>query len=170
MKQQTKRLTRAGIIAALYVVLIFPVVSFASGEIQIRPSEALCVLCVFFPEASVAMGVGCLVANIITGCTLIDIITGPIITFAAGVITYFMCHKIQKPWLKYLLAGIPTVLLNAFLLPVVWYFATGLSHLYIICVLFLIASETLSVYALGAAFFFFIDKARQKETSAELFK
>ncbi len=161
MQKQTKRLTRAGIIAALYVVLIFPVFTVASGEMQIRPSEALCVLCAFYPEASVAMGVGCLLANVITGCTLIDVITGPVITYLAGVITYFLCRKITKKRLKFVLCGLPTVLLNAFLLPIVWYFATGLSQMYIINVAFLLASETLSVYILGALIFAFIRKVAE---------
>ncbi len=163
MKNVTLRLTRAGIIAALYVALIFPVISFASGEIQIRPSEALCVLCAFYPEGAVSMLVGCLFANLITGCAPLDIVFGSLISYAAGLCTYLTCRNLKNNKLKFFLSGIFTVLLNAFLLPVIWYFVYGeLAHLYIICVVFLLISEALSVYTLGGLLYVFINKNKDK--------
>ena len=46
----TKRLCRAGLVAALYVALIyaFSPFAFGLGLIQIRPAEALCILPLFF--------------------------------------------------------------------------------------------------------------------------
>lgn len=72
----TKLLARAGIIAALYVGLTVVFGELAYGPLQIRPAEALTVLPVFFPEAAVALYVGCLLANLFSGYGLPDILLG----------------------------------------------------------------------------------------------
>ena len=154
MNEFTKKITRAGIIAGLYVVLIFPTVSFASGMVQFRPSEALTLLPLFMPESIVALAVGCMLANLITGCVLLDIIFGAIITLCAGVVTYIVGKTVRKRWLKILLGGIAPVTFNAFLLPVVWYLAYGqLEVMYIINVVSLLISQSLSIYLLGGILF-----------------
>ena len=55
-----KALCRSGVIAALYVALT---VSFGSlsflGGLQVRPSEGLCMLPLIYPEAVLALTVGC---------------------------------------------------------------------------------------------------------------
>ena len=68
-RSPTKMLCRAGIVAALYVVLTWPLGALAFGTLgfQIRPAEALTMLPLFYPEAIPALYVGCLIANIITG-------------------------------------------------------------------------------------------------------
>ena len=90
MTSIVKKLTRAGIIAGLYTVLVFPVISVASGFIQFRPSEALTLLPAFFSESVFAVAIGCLLANVITGCQLLDIIFGSLVTLLAGVCTHFI--------------------------------------------------------------------------------
>ena len=53
MKERTLHLTRAALIAALYVVLTFlsQIFGLASGVIQFRLSEALTVMPLFYKEA-----------------------------------------------------------------------------------------------------------------------
>ena len=51
MNAKTKTVARAGIIAALYVVLSLIVFPVASGAIQFRLSEGLTLLALIFPEA-----------------------------------------------------------------------------------------------------------------------
>ena len=60
----TKRLCRAGVIAALYVALTYAFAPFAFGAFQVRPAEALCILPLFFPEAVPALYVGCILSNL----------------------------------------------------------------------------------------------------------
>lgn len=69
MKRSTKTLCRAGVIAALYVVLTWPLGALAFGTLgfQIRPAEALTMLPFFYVESIPALYVGCLLANVITG-------------------------------------------------------------------------------------------------------
>ena len=75
-------LTQAAMIAALYVVLTFIANAFglASGVIQVRLSEALTVLPFFTPAAVPGLYVGCLLANLLTGGCLLDILVGSLAT------------------------------------------------------------------------------------------
>ena len=60
---------QAGIVAALYTVLTCFVGAFdlASGAIQFRVSEALCVLPAFLPAAVPGLAVGCVISNLVMG-------------------------------------------------------------------------------------------------------
>jgi hypothetical protein len=59
---------QAAMIAALYVVLTYitNLLGLASGTIQVRFSEALCILPVFTPAAIPGLFIGCLISNLIT--------------------------------------------------------------------------------------------------------
>ena len=97
----------SGLIAALYVVLtmLSATVGLASGSIQFRLSEALCILCVFTPAAIPGITVGCLVSNLLTGCLPPDIILGTAFSAVGAVGTYFLRkHPIISP-LPYVLAN-----------------------------------------------------------------
>ena len=73
---------QAAMIAALYVVLTYitNLLGLASGTIQVRFSEALCILPVFTPAAIPGLFIGCLISNLITGGIIWDIIFGSIAT------------------------------------------------------------------------------------------
>ena len=62
MKERTLHLTRAALIAALYVVLTFlsQIFGLASGVIQFRLSEALTVMPLFYKEAVPGLWIGCI--------------------------------------------------------------------------------------------------------------
>ena len=62
-------IVQAAVIAALYVVLTFVAnaLGLASHTIQVRFSEALCILPVFTPAAIPGLWIGCLLANLLTG-------------------------------------------------------------------------------------------------------
>jgi uncharacterized membrane protein len=107
MQPSIQKLTRAGLIAALYVALclVFNATSF--GIIQFRPAEALTVLPILFPESIAGIFVGVLLANVVGGVGLVDIIFGPLISLAAAYLTWYLRHSI--------LAYLPPIILNAFL-------------------------------------------------------
>lgn len=100
-------------IAAAYVALTMISAAFglSSGAIQIRISEALCVLPIFTLSAVPGVTVGCFIANILCGGTVYDIVFGTLATLIAAVITYF----IKNP----LLSSIPTIVSNAVIVPIV---------------------------------------------------
>ena len=89
MKKQTRFLAHAAIIAALYAVLthlqnlILP--NSASMAIQMRLSEALCVLAFFTPAAIPGLSVGCLLFNITFSAALpLDFLVGMLATYLAA--------------------------------------------------------------------------------------
>ncbi len=114
MKKNTRFLAQAGMIAAIYtaLTLISAMFGLASGAIQIRISEMLCVLPIYTAAAIPGVTVGCLISNIICGGTVYDIIFGTLATLIGVLIAYFIRR------LPYL-ASIPTILSNAIIIPVV---------------------------------------------------
>ena len=87
VSQNTRTLVRAAIIAALYTVLTLLLQPLSYGEVQIRFSEALTLLPILLPEAVPALAVGCLLANILGGCTIFDIVFGTLATLLAALCT-----------------------------------------------------------------------------------
>ncbi len=117
MKTQNKHLkslTYAGIIAALYVALtaLSAVFGLSSGIIQVRISEALCVLPVYTFAAVPGVTVGCLISNILLGGTLYDMIFGTLATLIGALIAYFLR---KQPYL----APVSTILSNTAIIPAV---------------------------------------------------
>ena len=107
-----RRLTRLSLVAALYVVLTYianilgPGLNLGYGPVQIRISEGLAMLALFDPLMPVALYIGCLLANVIGGFGLPDIIFGSLLTLLAGYGTWFTR---RLPVLPYL----PPILFNA---------------------------------------------------------
>ena len=88
MRNKSRSIAHAALIAALYVVLthfqnlLLP--GSASWAIQCRLSEALCVLAFFTPAAIPGLTVGCLVFNITFAAALpLDWLIGSLATLAA---------------------------------------------------------------------------------------
>ena len=109
-----RNLTKAGMIAALYIALtaVSNMFGLASGAIQVRISEALCVLPVYTFAAVPGVTVGCLISNILFGGTLYDMIFGTLATLIGAIVAYLIR---KKPYL----ASIPTIASNAVIIPAV---------------------------------------------------
>ena len=162
-KLSTKKIARAGVVGALYVVLSLVVLPIASGAIQFRISEGLTILPLIFPEVVVGLTVGCALTGVITGVAVYDIIFGSLITLIAGVLTAVIGKKIKGNGKKFFIGGLFPVLLNAFLLPVIWYFCYGqLSYLYVVQVGFLLLGQGVSVYGVGYGLFVGAKKLKEK--------
>lgn len=65
--KKTSFIVYAAVIAALYAVLTMALWEFSSLAIQVRLSEALCILPLFTPAAVPGLFIGCAVANILSG-------------------------------------------------------------------------------------------------------
>ena len=89
MKNRSRRVAHAAVIAALYAVLthmqnlIFP--GSATWAIQMRISEALAVLAFFTPAAIPGLTLGCLLFNITFSAALpLDFLVGSLATYLAA--------------------------------------------------------------------------------------
>ena len=123
MKRNNKALfiTHAAIIAALYVVLTYAasMLGLSSGVIQIRFSEAMTILPFFTPAAIPGLFIGCLLANILSGAIVWDVIFGSLATLIGAVFTYLLRKK--SKWL----APLPPIVSNTVIIPLVLTYAYG---------------------------------------------
>ena len=164
MQKSTLIIVRAGLIAGLYVALSLITMPIASGAIQFRISEALTILPLFFIEAIPALFVGCMLSNLITGCLLLDIVFGSLITLIASILTFFVGKVFKNTFLKIFFGGLFPVLLNALFLPLIWVKVYGvLEYVYYLQALFLLISQSLSVYACGSPLYLAVRKLNKKQ-------
>lgn len=140
-------ITQAAMIAAIYVVLtlLFRPISF--GEIQVRISEALTILPLFTPAAVPGVFVGCLIANIIGGGILPDIIFGSLATLIGAVLTYRL--REHTP----LLAPLPPIAANTVIVPFVLFYGYGVNLPIPFMMLTVGIGEVLSCGVLGLLLF-----------------
>ena len=89
MRNHSRFLAHAAVLAALYAVLthfqniLLP--GSATWAIQMRLSEALCVLAFFTPAAAMGLAVGCLVFNLTYSAALpLDWLVGSLATYLAA--------------------------------------------------------------------------------------
>ena len=158
MKRHNKSafLTQSGVIAALYVVLtlIAKFLGLDSGQIQLRLSEALCVLPVFLPAAVPGLTVGCLLANILCGNIFWDVIFGTLATLLGAVGTRMLRNR---P----LLALLPPILANTLIVPFVLAYAYGLPGGVPLFMLTVGMGEVLSCGVLGRVLWKALDKRKE---------
>ena len=107
-----------------------------------RFSEALCILPVFTPAAIPGLFVGCLLANILNGCVIWDIIFGSLATLIGAFGTYLL----RKTKFVFTL---PPVIANAVIVPFVLRYAYGVGDAHWYLVATVAAGEIISVCILG---------------------
>ena len=143
---KTDSLAFAGLTAAAYVVLtmISASMGLSSGVIQIRLSEALCILPCFNFGAVPGLAAGCLLANLLTGALPWDVLFGTIATLLGALGTWFLGRKGKSG-----IAWIPPVLSNALIIPPVLTYVYGVETAYPLIVLTVAAGEVISCGILG---------------------
>ena len=142
--RSTRALTQGAVIAALYVALTYAaaLMGLSSGVIQIRLSEALCILPLFLPSAVPGLFVGCLLANLLTGCVVLDIVCGSLATLIGALGTYALR---RHRWL----ALLPPILSNTVIVPWVLRYGYGMPDAIWYMMVTVGIGEILSVGVLG---------------------
>lgn len=120
VQKKTKKLMLSALVAALYVVLTYvsSLFGLSSGVIQLRLSEALNVLALYSFSAVPGLAVGCLIANLLTGSVLWDIVFGSLATFLGACGAYLLRKN------RFLALACP-VLSNTLIIPFVLKYAYG---------------------------------------------
>lgn len=118
MKQSTRDLTHAAVLAALYVGLTFLQNALLPGTtamaIQFRLSEALCVFSLFTPSAIWGLSIGCMIYNLsYAGALPLDFFIGTSATLLATLAIYFFrnVRLFKLPLLSLLMPAIFNALL-----------------------------------------------------------
>ena len=154
---KTQFITMAGVIAAAYVVLTFiaQTVGLASGAIQFRLSEVLTILPMFTTAAIPGLAVGCVLANILTGCALWDVVFGSIATLLGALGTHLL-KKTENPYLGYL----PPIISNMLIVPAVLMKVYGAPESYWYLMLTVGIGEVVCCGVLGVIFYKVIKKRK----------
>ncbi len=163
----TKRLCRAGIIAALYTALTYAFAPFAFGPFQLRPAEALCILPAFFPEAVPALYIGCMLSNLSSPYFVYDVFIGSLATLLAALSSYMVGRFLKKEPFRLLLCGFFPVLFNALIIPLIIVFLCGDSGgyasaqtAYFVFMGSLALTESVWVYGLGTPLYYTVLRLR----------
>lgn len=151
-------ITQAAAIAAVYTILTLmsnALGGLATGlnplGIQVRFSEALCILPMFMPAAIPGLFVGCIISNLLTGCMIPDIIFGSLATLIGAVLT----RRFHKPtWLGF----IWPILSNALIVPAILTQVYKFENSYFYYMATVGIGEIISVGLLGYAFFIMLKK------------
>ena len=157
-KNKTLYMARAAMIAALYVALTYLAAALGlSGQavIQVRFSEALCILPYFTSAAVPGLTLGCLLANLLTGAHALDVLFGTLATLLGALGT-----RALRKWR--FLAPLPPILANTLIVPFVLRYAylttdVGMPYLFLTVGL----GEILSVGVLGMLLLLALEKHRR---------
>ena len=152
-------LTKASLIAAIYIVLVllqvmpFPLASLTFGPIQLRIAEGLALLPLVEAAAVPGVFIGCLLANLLiapySGFGLIDIIGRSLVTLLAAYITSKMKNKIT--------AILPPVILNGLIVSIWVSYFTKIP--YLVTVLGIGGGELASVAIFGSIILYVYEKS-----------
>ena len=152
MRKHTRKLAHAAIFAALYAALThfqnILVPGSATWAIQLRLSEALCVLAFFTPAAIPGLSIGCLLFNLTFAAALpLDFLVG---TLATALATGAMYGLRKYPWVGFAMPA----LFNAVL--VGWELDVYIGGGFWLCALQVAIGEVAVLYILGSTLYYTI--------------
>lgn len=156
---KTKKLVVSAVVAALYAGMTLALAPISYGAIQLRISEAFCVLPFLIPETALGLFAGCILANLLTG-NIFDVIFGSLATLLAGLSTAWIGKKAPANsglCTARLIALLPPVLFNGLIIGAVLAKAYGIGHFWL-CAGQIALSEALVVYIIGLPLLLFLSK------------
>ena len=146
-------ITQGAVIAAIYVVLVVVFNYWSFGPIQFRIAEVLTILPYFTPAAIPGLFIGCIIANVMGGAVIWDIVFGSIATLIGAIGTYMLR---KNKWL----APLPPVIANTLIVPFVLKYAYGAEELVPLLMVSIGASELVVCGVLGMLLLFALNKYR----------
>lgn len=144
-----RMLTRAGMIAALYATITLLLAPISFGPMQIRLSEAMTLLPILWPEATIGLFAGCFLSNLVGGYGILDAVVGGGATLLAALLTRrFRNHR--------LLAALPPVLINAVCIGLLLHYAASAPLL--ATMLYIGIGQAIACYGVGLPLLTAMDK------------
>ena len=156
--KKVRELTLSAAVAALYVCLTFVSGMFglSGGVLQLRLSEAVCILPAYTVAAVPGLFVGCVISNLLSGGVVMDVIFGSIATLLGAIGTRLIGERHR------LLALIPPILSNTVIIPFVLRYAYGAEDALIYMFFTVGIGEVLSCGVLGSLLGGYMKKALNK--------
>ncbi len=157
-RNRSAYVAQGALIAALYVILteVSAIFGLSGGVIQLRISEALCVLPLWFRSAVPGLFIGCMLSNILTGCAMWDVVFGSLATLMGA----WCASKMQN---CKLLAPVPTILSNTLVVPLVLAFVYNAEESLSFLFLTVFLGEFVSAGIFGTLVSFFLEKRKTKK-------
>ena len=137
-----KYIALSAIIAAMYAALTIVFAPISYGAVQVRISEALTILPLFTPAAIPGLFVGCLLANILGGAIIWDIIFGSIATLIGAALGYLLRFN---RWL----VPIPAIVSNSVIIPLILKYGYSIDMSLGLLIVYIAIGEIIGCYLLG---------------------
>ena len=145
-RKLTRQITMGAAIAALYVVLTMVFAPISFGPMQVRIAEVLTILPLFTPTAVPGLFLGCLVANLLAGAVVLDVVFGSLTTLIGAAIGYLLR---RNRWL----VPIPAIVANAVIVPFVLKYGYGVADFPIwLMAVYVAVGEVIGCFILGELF------------------
>ena len=143
--QSVRKLAQGAVIAALYVVLtiIFAPISF--GAVQVRIAEIMTIMPLFTPAAIPGLFLGCVLANLLGGAIIWDVIFGSIATLIGAALGYMLR---KNRWL----VPIPAIVSNTIIVPLVLRYGYAIDMPLYLMAIYIALGEIVGCYLLGELF------------------
>ncbi len=150
-----RQIAQGAVIAALYVVLtmIFAPISF--GAVQVRIAEIMTIMPLFTPVAIPGLFIGCLLANLLGGAIIWDVIFGSLATLIGAALGYLLR---KNRWL----VPVPAVVANTVIVPLVLRYGYGIDMPLPLLAGYIALGEILGCYVLGELFASLLLKYRKQ--------
>ena len=146
-----RRLTRIGMVTAIYVVATLLCAPLAYDAVQFRVSEMLMLLCCYNKDYIISMTLGCFLANIFSSLGVIDLVFGMSATVIAAALMYLTRRKVHM-----VVSSLFPVVSNAFIVGAELKLVFG--DPFWINVGYVALGEFVCVTLLGVAVFKFLEK------------
>ena len=138
----TKYLAQGAVIAALYAALTVVLAPISFGAVQVRVAEALTILTMFTPAAVPGLFIGCVLANLLGGAIVWDVVFGSLATLIGAALGYALR---KNRWL----VPVPTVLANTIIVPLVLRYGYGVPIALPLLFVYILVGEMVGCYLLG---------------------
>ena len=156
-KFSVRDLAQGAIIAAIYALLTIFLAPISSGLVQCRVAEAMSVLPYFTFSAVPGLFIGCLLANLLTGAVIYDVIFGSLATLTAAYITYWMRKRVSK-----YLAPLPSVIVTALVIGWLLTYVYKVGFPYWITAGYVAIGQAIACFALGLPLMSLLERFRGK--------
>ena len=156
-----EKIVRTALIAAIYATLTLILAPISYGAVQFRISEMLMLLAFVNPLYITGLTVGCLLANILGGLGLLDIIFGTLATFLSALAMYQTSKVIKNRNTSLFIASLWPTIFNALI--VGWVVSVSASLPLLITMLQVGFGEIVVITIVGIPVFKLLEKTKLKE-------